>query len=585
MVLNRGRGGETTGDGLARLPEVLASDRPGVVLLLEGTNDALAGVRPGLIVAHLREMVRQVRAAGAIPPLGTVLPDFAEDDIQARATIAAVNAQLLAVAAEEEARLVDTFAALNDPLLMGEDGFHPNQAGYDALARAWFPAVLGALEPLLLATLPGTPGLPGPEIAGASVAAGPTRLLLARGDRVELRDRAGAPLAEASLAALFAPVTALPPRQPAALFDAARGRFVIAAAADAHATNPGCPLGSCRALLLGVSRTDQPASLAPPEWHLAALDRRSLQTPAGPQRVAEWGEGDRLAVSGAVLTVTWQAFRFVDGAPVGPRARFLNLARLAAGEAVTTWVDLVDLAPADQTVLPAITTSDREHVFLVSRLGCGYRIVGVRHPLGTPGVVSRDVGVEAGPCPAPPDVPQPGGAPLRVATAGLATQPVYEGGSLWIADTIAGDVGTVRVTGLRWFQVGVGAWPDEVAVLQGGLYGAEGVAHLAPALAVDPTQNLTVLYLRAGPNEPLGAWVTGRRATDPPNALRPGRPLQRGIAPLGSADATGPLAVQEPPGAALDPADGTAWLLGRYADPAGRRPPRWRGSASPPPGA
>ena len=42
-VLNEGRGGETTDVGAARLPSVLASDNPQVLLLFEGVNDLALG--------------------------------------------------------------------------------------------------------------------------------------------------------------------------------------------------------------------------------------------------------------------------------------------------------------------------------------------------------------------------------------------------------------------------------------------------------------------------------------------------------------------------------------------------------------
>ena len=61
-VLNRGRGGETTEGGAARLPSVLSADRPGFVLIMEGTNDATFRQDPDQIVENLRMMIRLTKA-------------------------------------------------------------------------------------------------------------------------------------------------------------------------------------------------------------------------------------------------------------------------------------------------------------------------------------------------------------------------------------------------------------------------------------------------------------------------------------------------------------------------------------------
>jgi lysophospholipase L1-like esterase len=152
-MLNRGRGGETTAQGLSRLTEDVATDvppPPAVVLLMEGTNDATFRKTPESIVANLRAMVHVVKAAGSIPILGTIIPNFrdTENGIQAQGIIDDVNAQLPDVATEEGIRLVDTFSAMNDHGLYGGDDLHPTQEGYDRLASAWRPAVIDALNDL-----------------------------------------------------------------------------------------------------------------------------------------------------------------------------------------------------------------------------------------------------------------------------------------------------------------------------------------------------------------------------------------------------------------------------------------------------
>ncbi|HEV8676392.1 MAG TPA: GDSL-type esterase/lipase family protein [Methylomirabilota bacterium] len=148
-VLNEGIPGAGVGDTLGVLPALLDSDHPIAVLIMVGTNDANNGHSPAFIVATLRQMLQVAKLHGVIPILASITPDFRDDADEARAIIAAVNAQLPAVAAEEGVRFVDLFAALNNPFFFRVDGLHPEQDGYDVMAAAWRPAVDVALNDAL----------------------------------------------------------------------------------------------------------------------------------------------------------------------------------------------------------------------------------------------------------------------------------------------------------------------------------------------------------------------------------------------------------------------------------------------------
>ena len=146
VVVNAGRGGETTDGGLARLGAVLDAFRPGFVLIMEGTNDATFGRDPALTAANLQAMVQLAKANSTIPILGAIVPNF-RDDPEAQSRIDAVNAMLPSIAAAEDVLFVDTFAAMNDPALFGSDDIlHPNQQGYDILGAAWHPALSFAID-------------------------------------------------------------------------------------------------------------------------------------------------------------------------------------------------------------------------------------------------------------------------------------------------------------------------------------------------------------------------------------------------------------------------------------------------------
>jgi len=126
-VVNAGVPGETTAEGLQRLPALLAEHHPKLVLLCLGGNDMLRRVPSSETENNLRLMLQTLRASGAKvvligvpePKIFGGAPDFYE-------------------------QLADEFAlpydgdTLNTVLkdnALKSDPIHPNAAGYEAIAR------------------------------------------------------------------------------------------------------------------------------------------------------------------------------------------------------------------------------------------------------------------------------------------------------------------------------------------------------------------------------------------------------------------------------------------------------------------
>ncbi|MGH7265882.1 MAG: SGNH/GDSL hydrolase family protein [Candidatus Rokuibacteriota bacterium] len=144
-VNNRGQGGQQTSGGIGTLTHALATDAPGFVTILEGTNDITAGASAEQIAENLRHMVQLAVGSGVVPVLGTLPPQFG-----ARARfmdrVVEVNARIREVAAQERVALADVFQALPDASFFS-DGLHPNNQGSGAIAEAFDAALARAGYP------------------------------------------------------------------------------------------------------------------------------------------------------------------------------------------------------------------------------------------------------------------------------------------------------------------------------------------------------------------------------------------------------------------------------------------------------
>jgi lysophospholipase L1-like esterase len=150
-VLDEGVGGERVAGGLDRLPRVLSADIPEVVLLMEGVNnlnDDGATAIP-VVVDALRSMIRTARNRGVTVFIGTLLPQrVGGSRAYAPTLIQPANDQIRAMAAGESVVLVDLYQAFagHETTLLGADGLHPNEAGYDKIAETFFDAIRARLE-------------------------------------------------------------------------------------------------------------------------------------------------------------------------------------------------------------------------------------------------------------------------------------------------------------------------------------------------------------------------------------------------------------------------------------------------------
>jgi lysophospholipase L1-like esterase len=151
VVLNEGQPAEIVQNGLIRLPGVLSSDAPQALLLQEGANNVNGNdpAESARVANGLGAMVRDARQRGIQVFVATLLPERA-DGCRARAPslIAPTNDLIRSVAIAEGATLVDLYQVFvgMETTLLGIDGLHPSEAGYQKMAETFLDAIRVKLE-------------------------------------------------------------------------------------------------------------------------------------------------------------------------------------------------------------------------------------------------------------------------------------------------------------------------------------------------------------------------------------------------------------------------------------------------------
>lgn len=158
---NRGWGGEDTTDGWARFPEqALYSPDPGrlyppeaanaapdIVIIMEGTNDLNNGVADLIIENNLRSMVSLAQQSGKRVIIATLPPSFDPDPIERQQRIPDFNPRIFSIASDYQIPVADVYSRLaGQRWLMTDDGLHPNEGGFDAMAEVFYQAVAGLVN-------------------------------------------------------------------------------------------------------------------------------------------------------------------------------------------------------------------------------------------------------------------------------------------------------------------------------------------------------------------------------------------------------------------------------------------------------
>jgi lysophospholipase L1-like esterase len=149
-VIGDGISGTTSDKGTDRVEGDLHRNRPAYLLILYGTNDwnkapCKTPDPPCFTIDSLRFMIQAAKAQRTLPVVSTIIPANPDQNPPERNQwVAAMNEKIKALAREQGAALADSYAAFtkagNLPTLF--DGqVHPNDAGYQLIAGAFFIAI------------------------------------------------------------------------------------------------------------------------------------------------------------------------------------------------------------------------------------------------------------------------------------------------------------------------------------------------------------------------------------------------------------------------------------------------------------
>ena len=150
-MIKDGLGATKSNQGSVRLPDSLTV-RPAYTLIHYGTNDwniAECKVSPPCFtIDSLRRMVRDVKSREGLPVLATIIPSNPAHSFNPPGRnpwVSAMDVRIRELAREEGALLVDLEAAfLRAPSVpaLFTDHVHPNDAGYEVMAQAFFDALV-----------------------------------------------------------------------------------------------------------------------------------------------------------------------------------------------------------------------------------------------------------------------------------------------------------------------------------------------------------------------------------------------------------------------------------------------------------
>ena len=155
--VNRGISGQTTPQMLVRFRQDVISLTPAAVVILAGTNDIAGNTGPTTIeeiMGHIASMADLARVNGIAVVLSSVLPVYDypwKPGLEPAEKIFRLNSMIKAYCEQHGCVYLDYFSAMADERKglrsgLGDDGVHPNLAGYQIMGPLAEQAIARALR-------------------------------------------------------------------------------------------------------------------------------------------------------------------------------------------------------------------------------------------------------------------------------------------------------------------------------------------------------------------------------------------------------------------------------------------------------
>ena len=142
-VVNASVSGETTSGALARLPKLLSTHKPEIVVIELGGNDALRGQPPKMIQQNLAQLIQQSQKSKATVVLfGMKIPPN-----YGKAYSTAFENNYKVLSQQYKVKLLPFFmeGVAGNNKLMQKDLIHPNATAQPILLNNAYPYIKGAL--------------------------------------------------------------------------------------------------------------------------------------------------------------------------------------------------------------------------------------------------------------------------------------------------------------------------------------------------------------------------------------------------------------------------------------------------------
>ncbi len=416
-------------------------------------------------------------------------------------------------------------------------------------------------QPLIVQDFAGIPDqgiFPAPD---PIIAVGPNHVMACVNTRFRIWDKQGITLKTIEAADWYS--TTLLPRDwfifdPKIRYDHFANRWLMVWLVD---DGGGAIWGDTAYYLLSVSDDDNPLGT----WYNWAIPSNTV----GDSAVNNDADYEGVGFDETALYICSKQYRPPEGTYQYDKVRIFEKTQFFQNDAgPISWTDFWDLRdPATgyrvTTLRPAITFGTSGQYFLINSVanspGSYYTLWKIYDPLGVPSI--NAVNIPATTYRYQIYADQLGGGTKLVNSSGkLRTEPVYRDSSLWFVHCVASGTGDTY-SSIRYLRIN----PFTNTLKEDVIFGQEGYWYFYPALMVDKFKDLVITYSRSSLTEYVGAYLCGRRDSDPPG-LSTSVPLKYGESNYVRLDWWGNNRWGDYMGAALDPTDEEAiWSFTEYA--------------------